>query len=769
MSLWHVIGIIFLIIILLALIGGLVAVLIGTQVVTYGACKTSTNCLTSQTCETKIINGKSVRTCLSLPGFKCRTSDDCSAYAPNCHPSDKYCTNFSSHPRGTPGNPSRDKTCPGSNTNIPLILNSSIDICQHSSLGEKCTIDAECNQGLCIDSQCNYGSQCTLDTVLNPQQCAPGLECDPTTLNCSINGVPSGGDGTPCKSSADCIGGVCVSGSGIPGFSGICRTGTQSWLVNFTDSSKTGATCIYPLVHDGTSWCRYDITNLMQCSTENDCQYPYEVCTSGECVAGTGPPVIDPTKFNYPHLAYNLSGPLDGDFWKAAFPSSPPNPLNITGAKLIIPYDQFLPHGQSFSNTISFSKYTSFSVSSLGFIFDNTETSLIDDNVNTVICTSYITNTVTETNKLFPFLGIFRSGYMINPYGQSALPCGGGYNNATTQLWTPALANSLQTNIVVSMIPNPIIKTTTVYYKNEYSYNFASILFVSDRNYIIGCNLFSVNDPTTQYYYYYGDILLYQDLTTGLTPLNMNNFVITSWDFILLETSASVFIINFIFYGIDKINGGFICSSASVQMLPKNESFGINALIVLNSNTNDNKILISQVTLPNETMTQTTQVRFSYLQPFKNPLLFSIFWISDGGKLRIDSFVFDNNSFPTTFDGVQKCYANKVFDNVNELRYVTPVSSGGVLGTFIVWFSSPICHDAFAVIQLNGICTIGPISSLSFAPMWSAVYYCMSQQEYTAGAHYFMYPLGGGALPYFLTTKDKIDFAGNPGLDPVNI
>src|SRR6185437_13273242 len=82
--------------------------------------------------------------CQLLPGYSCSSSNDCSTFAPICHPTDNYCTNYTDKPRGVQGNPVN----PDGSCTAPFIVNGKARLCQ-ATIGSGCVNDRDCSQGIC--------------------------------------------------------------------------------------------------------------------------------------------------------------------------------------------------------------------------------------------------------------------------------------------------------------------------------------------------------------------------------------------------------------------------------------------------------------------------------------------------------------------------------------------------------------------------------------------------------------------------------------------
>lgn len=700
----------------------------------FGPCSSNAACLSTQTC----IQG----TCLSLPGAHCDTNEQCATpYAPLCHPTEKYCTNFPKLPRGAAGNPpSINKTCDDG-----LILNTAVNICQQPNIGALCSVNAECHLGLCDSSRCQYAAVCNTDTALNPSQCEPGLVCE--SFRCSVPGIPPGGNGAPCTSNADCSSGnVCIPGPPGTTWEGVCRSGSLSWLTILQSSSDEK--CIGPLTSSGTTWCRYDIASFMVCTSPGDCQYPYSECNTtlgGVCQfpAGMFDP-IDTVGFIYTSVGVNSTNSVDGSFFVAAYPTTPPDVVNTTGGKLLDGYTGFLTPPQQFTSTfgsaqMSFSAISSFAVASLSTdIPTNYYTLLYDLSQNTALFNVWITSSSTQFN-----FQVFRQ-IKVEPSTSLLIP------GTILRVWNPfAIRTNEPTINDVFFVQNPVVTPFEVPSGGFQSASHTLLWDEVTNNYIIIITLTYFDLADTQV-----------TAVCSCTPTNIvtNKFIVTSWDAIGIPSAGLIpHLFSFmVFYGLDRTSGVFVLNILALEMT------AVGTQLIINSPSLD----VVPATIRFEFAVSETHVRLS-----KNlsPAIAVTFFTVTSSGLTISTFQLPNP--PTlsdyNFDTNFACQGVKVLDNVNGLSFVTSVTSISGLQSgscFVVRCATLVTKVAFLVIQVASGCVTGGSDGRQHfvgGDSFSAIYWRQLQGE---GINYTLYPVGGAGLPFFLS----IDGIGM-GFDGTNL
>lgn len=825
-------GIVVVILLILAL-GAAIAVfiLLYTRTQSRLPCKTSANCFSYQTCDLPGTNSVS-GACKSMPGVQCGDNNECSHYAPYCDPVGHYCTGDPSKPRGSAGNPPTiDGIC-----SAGLILNQGAGICQYQVVGQPCVTDGACGQGLCINSTCQRSStDCTGDTIMNPAQCASGLTCDPTSYQCTVPGVSPGSDGTPCQSTLDCVAGICaMNGPGsAPNtwLGGICRSGSLGFFENFVTSPPgTVQACIGPLlggvgsstVPGSTSWCRYDITSFMQCSTDDDCQYPYSTCSSqyGFCVAE--PPVtdpIDPTQFTYNPIGVNATSsaniPVIGSFYHATAPHyEAATPLNITGGKLISHYTGFLPEGKQFVEytgdrgvIISISAKTSFCVTSLAMNttsqscqdvvkyatqFPLTYTTILNEDPNALIAAIGLVPIVGDN--VTPVFVFFRYGYSIPCYYQFAgnMRTGEqGFPSANSFLWNPSrVAYYTQAPRIkpeVNFITNPIVTpyvdgnvylspSAMLHGLIESKYTTAgSVPFYATAFHLVTPYGTEGSGNSFPNYGTSSGIVTFPvalDPATGTySPLSPTNFLVTSWDaFSMGPVDPSVsggyqYTTMVILYGLNTTTGNY--EYYWIQNKFNLAIVGVWDMVIQLTNSVNNAYNVAAIRqiIAFDKATPKTHIRITRLFQFQGePQLVAVLFYMTINGLAVAMYAFDNTNPALNFDVANVCSAVSFFEGIKDIKYVTSVTGGRNYGGFVLWGSTSSCSDMFAVFSASPYCqnTIVPYTFTEGIAQ-TAVYWRRLNSE-AASQNYWLYPVGGSSMPTFLATDKPLTFDGIPVL-----
>lgn len=735
----------------------------------YAPCKSSANCPVGQTCDA------ASQRCKALPGSSCSSDSQCSIYAPLCQPQGRYCTNIPSQDRGTAGNPPR--TGRGAPCDASLILNDVVNLCQQMSIGASCTLDAECNQGLCDrdTKTCRYATtHCNTDTNLNPTQCAPPYECNAQSLACTIAGATPGGDGTPCTSNADCApGNTCIlppAGSGAPG---VCHSGLATWLLLLGEVPGEDR-CMPPLLGGDTGWCRYDIDTFMQCSTSLQCQYPYSVCLGdGLCHANTADP-IDPTKFPYYPLAVNApSVGVTGAFYTASFPLPQPPAENPTGGKLIDQYLDFIGIGQQFQNLplymgreiVTFSRYTSFIIASMAAASSDPNfphppqipyhTAIFSDPDPVIVTASIIPN-LKDPSRASLYFSIY------SPASQLTLQqvgVDGTFGYVDSRIWNPWAVSQANSQVSVpAFISNPIITpwidiTVGAFAPPPQSLMIHSLIY-ADGHYLLGfyAYLRSNQAPVT------ASALLIPTLN-GI-PVTPDDLLITSWDAITTWYQRALPInTTVVMYGLARSSQQYVMGVVQIGFI--SDINGVLSPQVTSGAINYIPMFLNPV--PLNMQTPVTQCRLSRAAQVVEPLLtLSFFFIVPTG-LQVSTFVVNSTDGSFNLDNFP-CTGSQILKNVASLLAVTPVTGAYNYGAFVVWCTTAQTRSAFLVVQVNALC-FSPSSKSIPGLLYSAVYWRRLTGD--PPDNYWLYPVGGASLPYFLAMAAPLTFDGDPHLLPI--
>lgn len=777
-------------IVVLVAIGLVVITLVVKSGYVYGGtCKINDNCLSSQTCD------PDVNRCLSLPGSRCSRNSDCSSrYGKFCQPRDHYCTNDASKGRGAAGNPpTARRTC-----DAGLELNTTVNLCQRLSIGPACTFNAECGVGVCdaVTKTCQYSTRfCTMDTAMNAHQCAPQFDCDPASLTCTTPGGAAGGDGAPCDSSSDCApGNNCVKGPPTSGWIGVCRGGSLFWLSMVVEPQTPGLsttpTCIAPLTADGTNWCRYDIASFMKCSSDLECQYPYPNCpTSVTSICQMSPGGIDPivaAGFSHTNLGINSSTASSrGAFYTADYPGTP-SVEDTTGGRLIDPYHGFIAEDQQFENVagldprglvFSFSLITSFCVASLAVpllrrpLTRDVEpvtpyyTALYDDPSPVLVSAALVPTN--NAGRCIARISFYRQGYPIpgiNNFISVLIQIGDqDFPAATTFIWNPHLVSQHSSSLQpVSFIPNPIVSPwidiTTGGGAHPPQETVTHMMFVTDDSYVFGVLYTALGSDG----YTASALTVPAYGTASNPPVGPSTFVIVAWDAISTRIDGGIISTVILVYGQSQPSGIFEMRALSAHYTIAGGALNIQNAVAAGSN----KVLLNATYIPGSLTTfQTTQCRLSRAnqQTVELLLILTIFSINSSGVLQLSMFAIDSQNPTFVLNGVVQCSGIYTQPGVTRLYYVTPVTGASNYGGFVVWCSTERTEQAFIVIQVNGICSPTPAGggSPSFwgLPLHSAVYWRKLASETIP---YSLYPIGGGATPFFLATDTALRFDGTP-------
>lgn len=766
---WKTVGIRIGVIILLGAAVALVVIVILSIISRNSPCKDSTTCPAYQVC------GGGGH-CVSLPGYRCTLSSQCSIYGPVCSKG-LYCTNFSNQPRGTAGNPARDKEprCdPG------LTLNPVANLCQQPAIGARCTIDAECNQGLCNQTSktCQFAGRCSTDRILNPYQCMPPYECDDLRLQCTTPGTTPGADGTPCNSSSDCgIGSTCISGPPASGFSGVCRAGDLTWLTMVSDQL---AKCMTPLTGE-LGYCRYDVKDFMQCTTIAQCQYPYAKCDTNlqVCVPESLDP-IDPSKFLYSPVGVSPS--VRGGFYNVTYATTPAEVDNATGGKLIDQYTGFLPSGQfedqpefQGRQLVTFTSLTSFAVVSFAVASDPPAPpqapyygAIFEDPNPMLAMTSIVQHAGDPGNSILIF-SFYNQGYTVpNFFPQMNIWVGRiVFPTIGARIWNPsAIAAAMPGINPVAFVPNPIvtpwidIKPTGVIPLLGQNALTHSLFYANDRycigflsaNVGLGGNAFQASGVFSP---------ALSQTTGNAVYLSSDILVITAWDilttYVAINNFLGVYSATILLYGLH-ISGNYMLFTAQIQLDQRDHNIFI---IDQPVNVASDQFLITPAGISNFRATQYLQARLSRSQsPLAEPLLLITFFTEEAAGLGITTFAIDSLGASMQFDSTNACTRQQILEGVTSLKYVTPVTGAYGYGAFVVWCSTIETSSAFLLVQVRGFCNN---NVPAIGEIFSMIYWRRITGE---PSDYYMYPIGGASLPYFLATDLPLTFDGVPNLLP---
>lgn len=523
-------------------------------------CKTNDNCPAGRICSQGI--------CKLLPGYSCSNDTDCSSYAPICHPSEKYCTNYIDKGRGFQGNPPNlQGLC-----HPQIILNANVNLCQ-GDINYPCTHDGDCNNGLCLSGTCQYSTGlCGGDEILNPNQCVPGTICSDKFQMCVIPGTDPGGPGSPCTSDSQCINGRCIpvtNGS----ITGICSSGLLGFLQIVTNSNA-GNSCYQPLNSTGITFCAYDVATSMSCDpSSRPCQYPYVQCSNFLCkiLPSTPDPITTLLTSNpYASIGFLASSvQTNGIFLKAELSDtsgkkdistsiSPSTPvIDYTGGRLIKAYQTFCPSCPDLSSLsgnlgliFSFSKVSSFTVTSI--IQPSPQsgvTTIVYDDDQPVLCATTIQQAnISSTIFITPVFYFFRpkDGITMIQGREWVSPSTSAQSlQPGSVIWSHQLANDKLAAVIDTQtffIPNPIVgssgpliinnsKQDTVY-SHMLGYQPAPL-----DNYFVSVAFFRTKDdttiqnfhPTSSHGNYYGGKIIFPVIDFN-SNLQSADFVILGWD-----------------------------------------------------------------------------------------------------------------------------------------------------------------------------------------------------------------------------------------------
>lgn len=749
---WKSLGVSLALVILFGVLITLAALVVVSILARNAPCKSNETCPVGQTCD--LGSGY----CKSLPGSSCINNSQCSHYAPICA---TYCTNDASQPRGTSGNPPR--TGSGAPCDAGLIVNSVVNLCQQLSIGAPCNMDAQCNQGLCDQGSktCQYAtSHCTTDTSLNPMQCAPTYECNAQSLVCTLQGSTPGGDGAPCTSNADCaIGSTCILPPGGAG-QGVCHSGLATWLLLLGELPGEDR-CMAPL-SEGTGWCRYDVKDFMRCTNSLQCAYPYAQCI-GSNVCDFSPGVTDPiqpAKFPYFPVGFNApSTGVTGAFYTASFPLPQPPAENPTGGKLIDQYLGFTPVGQqlpTFMNRsiFSFSSLTSYTITSLAPVADPPHppqipyyTAIFEDPNPAMVDVSIIPLDAVTAELWFT---IRSADFVLDPAKIGEL------SSVDARVWNPwAVAQADSTVSTVHFISNPIITpwidiTQGPFAPPPQSFMIHTLVY-SDGHYVLGflARLASQSSPI------FPSALLTP--TINGNPLTPNDLLVTSWDAITTWVQRALPInTTVIMYGYSRSSGAYFMGVAQIAFISTS-----NGLLTPQVTTGPNEIPIFFKPVPINMATFTTQCHLTraVAQTVEPLLTLAIFFIVPEG-LQVSMFVVNSTDGQIDLSST-KCAKAQTLKDVSSLLAVTPVTGAYNWGSFVVWCSTAQTRRAFLVVQTNAQCPlVGGTNQMDAGLIYSAVYWRRLTGD--PPDDYWLYPIGGASLPYFLATTTPLTFDGVP-------
>ncbi len=755
----------------------IVYLIVSTLISRNSPCKSDTTCPANQICDAR------VQRCVSLPGFSCLINNGCSIYGPICQPRDHYCTNIASQPRGTAGNPAISGN--GAKCNSGLVYNSRVNLCQEPAIGSICTINAQCNLGVCnqITKTCQYATlRCTTDTVLNPTQCDPPAVCDPSSLSCLVPGTTPGGEGTECNQNSDCArGNSCISGPPGAGWKGVCRSGYLTWLMNSTASSPGNtSSCLTPLVGvSDTSWCRYDIENFMKCSSLDQCEYPYASCdpTINTCVAVTADPISAAmTGFLYSPVGVNsTNSEIAGMFFRAAFPTSPPIFGDEQGGKIITPFLDFLKPPAQFADQlllagrqlVSFSRYTSFTVASITIADIQYFTAVTEDPDPMLVMTSIIPVTPDFS---YVYISFYSQSYAIPFFSdRPTYHVLGGLiiKSDDARIWNPAAVALFNSGLNVSFIQNPIVSSDILVLPKISPLNFplsmimTSTLLYSNGSYYLGFLLTVLSPPNPVFTASALVIPAYIDSGENIIPLSPQTIIITSWDSIstakyVSPTSFNIEIFTTVLmYGIDS-NGNYSLYTCCITFVMTSSPGCYLFTQYLKVENGTGYVKVQLATMPDNMRKANTHCRITRAvqQEVERLLILTIFHEIPAG-LAVEVYAFDSTTALNII--MDNPATTSTIKDVKSIFYVTSVTAGLNFGAFCVWCSTKATRSTFILVQTNARF----INSFTSQPVFSGIFWRRLNGD---PDDYFLYPVGGAGVPYFLATKTAMKFDGTPQL-----
>lgn len=490
-------------------------------------------------------------------------------------------------------------------------------------------------------------------------------------------------------------------------------------------------------------------------------------------------PIIAGT-FHYVPVGVNLTGTpntVQGSFYVAAFPAVSGSSNNSTGGKLLEPYAGFLTFGSQFENQplfagrqlVTFSRYTSFCVISFataqrppGPPQTGYQTAIFED-PNPVLAMASIIETSVDTMKSVLVFSYYSQSYQIPNFSNPMNVIIGRdpFVNTDAWMWNPAAIRMFGPVGFpdVAFVSNPIVSPWINTVKSSPQVSMTHSLIYADGSYHIGLNFAGLGPDVLPSNVGLTGIFIPAIITSGsgvANRLSSRELLITSWDAITTYAIGSAVInTTVVMYGLSQITGQYIMYSLQMQLT---ESGGfLNPAVSVPGN--PDWVPVLPVTLDLKVVSRNTQCRLSRMnQESVEPLLAVSFFYEVVSGLQITTSAINSSgdSFALT-----TCTADDIRPGVSALIYVTPVTGAYNYGSFVVWCETAEARSAFLVIQVNPLCRA---SILTPGVIYSAVYWRRLNID---PDDYFIYPIGGASLPFFLATDKRLTFDGSPALQPI--
>lgn len=762
-------------------------------------CKVNADCPSSKICQGSF--------CKTLPGNKCTTNLECSSYAPTCHPTGKYCTNYTDKDRGTQGNP---LTAAGL-CDPPSLGNINAKLCQ-GLIGTSCIKNGDCYNGLCFSGTCSYVRNCGGDEVLNAHQCPPGQECNDKFHVCGAPGIDPGAPGSPCTVDSECTNGKCIPVSG----GGVCSSGLLTFAQLLVVTTTGAETCYPVLKSEGNQFCGYPSVDLMQCNSDLDCQFPYSTCSGNKCALSGSDP-INGLGQSYDNIASIVgSAWIPGTFLKVELANTGAAAQNYTGGKLILPYIDFCPGCVDLNPlggfVFSFSAYSSMTVTTFRRL-TSTLTTIVYDDPNPILAATFLLKV--SSGKFQVFTRLFQHGISVVPnlfcYNAAEGSTENQEYDLTTemQLWNHSLANDqnvgisywIQNPIINSdrlvPVPNPVMLGTFSIYSHTLITTTATTPSPgpsSPRGYMIAVGQIFPDSTTDTLNLIFPVIQAYCGRIIfphldNTTPLSTDNFVILSWDAytfnhlspdnsgtIFPQNNLFYFCCNYLIFGYNKLTfqHELLYLNAVFRYTIANVLFDHQCRITLvnfipGSNTNSG-CLVNKIEIPPEWRQSTTCFRMFRNTQLVQPFISFVAIVRNG----IDTNGVPITSLQMTSIDVTKIGALPVFSSRNQgipycslydvnkilgltkIRFVSSITADADYGCFVVWGETADFEQVYVIFKTTALCNVQQYFASSLE---TAIYWVIRNGTPTT---YYLYSIGGGSIPYFIRTSDAIDFRGQP-------
>ncbi len=417
---------------------------------------------------------------------------------------------------------------------------------------------------------------------------------------------------------------------------------------------------------------------------------------------------------------------------------------------------------------VSFSRWTSFTVASLGFGVLPYHTVIFEDERPLIVMASLVTTDPQHPDQASLTFSFFNQVMTIpNFESMNILISNEKFLFTDIWIWNPAIISLTAPGLErVPFIQNPIVSPWIVAQppgSSTFQSCVTHALVSISGSYRIGILFNRIGPGADGYVASELEHFSFPRLPNGTLPdLTIAEFLVTSWDAITVWPNGSNGMhTTILLYGLNHQSGTYVLYAYQAIFVLSGR-----ALVQDVNPGEDPKILVPiLVDLPFNLVTRNTHCRLSraLLQPVE-PLLIMTFFAEVAEGLLVNAMSIQ--SFGDNFSvNTNQCAASTTLGGVSSLKFVTSVTGGYNYGSFVIWCTTAQTRSAFLTVQVNGACVAaGPSKSFISAIIYSAIYWRRLTSEDPTLDKYQLYPVGGGSLPFLLATDIPLEFNGEPAL-----